>query len=435
MPISDDDITAALAILDAAGALDPHDPRYVRLERGVAAMVKSAKKRRRVKRSQAAAAHDRAQLRAADLSVERLGPTAHPPAAPLRRQRTCYACRKPYRRVHDRYHQLCPACGDRSAAARVRTADLTGRRALVTGGRIKIGHAVALSLLRMGCEVHVTTRFPADAARRFAEATDHAQWWDRLHLYGLDFRLLPVVLEQVAAWRAGPPFDILINNAAQTVWHPPAYYHRLLAGEQEPLPFAAPIRCRLTSAQRGQGLVLSEALFPPGEDIQGNPLDLRRANSWVQKLEDIAPIEAIEVQVINAIVPFILCSRLHDSLLRSPHPDRYIVNVTALEGMFRRADKLPRHPHTNMAKAGLNMLTRTSAAQAAEQGIYMVSVDPGWMSHEGPAHQVEAAYATGFHPPLDAEDAAARVLDPVLRGVDGAPIFGVLLKDFEVIEW
>ncbi|MFT5684231.1 MAG: NAD(P)-dependent dehydrogenase (short-subunit alcohol dehydrogenase family), partial [Myxococcota bacterium] len=278
-------------------------------------------------------------------------------------------------------------------------------------------------------------RFPADAARRFAAHPDHAEWWDRLHLYGLDFRLLPEVLAQVEVWRAGPPFDILINNAAQTVWHPPAYYHRLLEGEQAPLSFAAPIRCRLTPSQRRQGLVLSDALFPAGEDIQGNPLDLRRENSWVQKLADIAPIEAIEVQVINAIVPFILCSRLQHSLARSRHPDRYIVNVTALEGMFARSDKLPRHPHTNMAKAGLNMITRTSAASCASEGIYMVSVDPGWMSHEGPAHQVEAAYATGFHPPLDAADSAARVLDPVLRGVDGAPVFGVLLKDFEVVDW
>ncbi|MFT5685262.1 MAG: hypothetical protein ACI8RZ_006211, partial [Myxococcota bacterium] len=165
MPISDDDITTALAILDSARALDPHDPRYIRLERGVAGLVKSAKKRRRLKRAQATAAHDRAQLLTTELATERFGSAATATAAPLLRQRRCYACKQPYRQVHSRYHQLCPACGDRNAAARIRTTDLSGRRALVTGGRIKIGHATALSLLAMGCEVHVTTRFPADAAR------------------------------------------------------------------------------------------------------------------------------------------------------------------------------------------------------------------------------------------------------------------------------
>lgn len=434
MSLTDAEIDAALATLEAARSLEPDDPRYVRLERGVSHLVKTAKKKRRKRRARASAAHDRAQMRATALAVERFGPSAHPPRAALKRQRRCYVCKASYRTLHPRYHQLCPTCGERSAAARARTADLRGRVALVTGGRIKIGHATALSLLRMGCEVHVTTRFPRDAARRFAEQPDHADWWPRLHLYGLDFRDLPAVLAQVERWREHLVLDILINNAAQTVWHPPAYYAALRAGEQAPLALPASIRCE-APARAPVGDALTDLLFPPGVDVQGLPLDLRRTNSWVQDLEEIEPVEMVEVQVVNAIVPFVLCSRLQPALLRSAQADRYIVNVTAVEGAFDREEKQSRHPHTNMAKAGLNMITRTSAAEYAKQGIYMTSVDPGWMSHEGPARMVERAYASGFHPPLDAEDCAARVVDPVLRGVSGRPVHGVLLKDFEVTPW
>ena len=436
MALTDAELEQALRLVEKARALPPDDPRYVRLEQAVAHLVKSAKKKRRRQRARQASAHDKAVLSTTEMATARFGaPAEPPPTAVLRRHRRCYVCKAPYQAVHPRYHQLCRACGDQSLAARTAAVDLSGRRALVTGGRIKIGHAVALALLRMGCEVLVTTRFPSDAARRFAAQPDQADWWHRLHLYGLDFRLLPSVMKQVARWRETLSLDILINNAAQTVWRPPAYYGALQEGEQQPLPIPAAIHSRVSPLQQNKGIILSDALFPPGADIQGNPLDLRRTNSWVQSLEQVAPMEMIEAQIINAIVPFVLCSQLAPCLRRAAAPDRYIVNVTALEGMFRREHKSPRHPHTNMAKAGLNMLTRTSAEEYAQSGIYMVSVDPGWMSHEGPAQQVAAAYATGFHPPLDAADSAARVLDPILRGVQGAPVHGVLLKDFTVVPW
>lgn len=440
-PPSDAAIDHALRVLKAARALPLDDPRYIRLERGVAHLVKTGKKRRKKARDRATKAHDRAVLRSTGLGVERFG-TAPSAARQTKRSRPCYVCHKPYNTPHTYFHAMCHPCGEESLAARANAADLAGRRALVTGGRIKIGHATALSLLRMGAEVHVTSRFPKDALARFAAHADYATWHDRLHLYGLDFRMVPTVLAQIEAWRAGPAFDILINNAAQTVWHPPAYYQALHARERAPLALEGQPAASLTRApvetkeQAMLALGTPHALFPVGEtDIQGNPLDLRRTNSWVQELQDIAPLEMVEVQVINSMVPFLLCSRLEANFRRSRHKDRYMVNVTAVEGAFDRENKQTRHPHTNMAKAAMNMITRTSAGPYATRGIYMTSVDPGWMSHEGPAAQVKRAYDAGFHPPLTAADSAARVLDPILRGIGGKPVHGVLLKDFRVSPW
>jgi NAD(P)-dependent dehydrogenase (short-subunit alcohol dehydrogenase family) len=439
MTISDDDINTVLTVLEQARDLDPYSPEYILLEKAVAHLVKSGKKRRKKIRHQKTIVHDKAVKRSTGLADERFGTSST--LLESQRLRKCYVCSQSFNLSHHYYHTMCQSCGDANWAARRQKADLSGRRALVTGGRIKIGYATALSMLRMGADVHVTSRFPADAYQRYAAEDDFDTWAERLHLYGLDFRLLPDVMQQVEAWREGEPFDILINNAAQTVWHPPEYYRALYAGEvkakQLPLSSTAIVHKYTPTQQAALVLDDNHPLFPAGElDVQGNPLDLRRDNSWVQGLDEIAPLEMVEVQLINSIVPFLLCSRLHPNMKRSPFADRYIVNVTATEGSFSKSLKLPRHPHTNMAKAALNMITRTSAHSYAKDGIYMTSVDPGWMSHEGPAQVVEKAYSTGFHPPLAAEDSAARILDPILRGViQKVFVYGVQLKDFAEVAW
>ncbi|BBX27452.1 hypothetical protein GCM10009632_38990 [Mycolicibacterium alvei] len=70
-----------------------------------------------------------------------------------------------------------------------------------------------------------------------------------------------------------------------------------------------------------------------------------------------------------------------------------------------------------MAKAALNMLTRTSAGEMLEQdGILMTAVDTGWITDERP-HPTKLRLAEeGFHAPLDLVDGAARVYDPIVRG-------------------
>lgn len=386
MPLTDDQLATLLAILDGARDVDPSDPRYLALEQAVAHLAKTAKKRRRLARS-----------RARPKYVDR------PP---------CYVCKRRCDQPFAGFVRLCADCAGRTGAMRHQPLDVTGRRALVTGGRVKIGYATALALLRGGAEVHATTRFPNDAAARYASEPDASDWSGRLHVHGLDLRDLGRVLTAVDRWREGPPFDILVNNAAQSIVGAPGVFAALYAREQRALPEAAPDASAL-------------ALLPAGVDPAALArLDTERADSWRQRLREVAPVDVVEVLVVNAIAPFLIASRLADNLARSPFADRYVVNVSAAEGQFDRANKSERHPHTNMAKAGLNMLTRTSASDLRQDGIYMVSVDPGWLRSE------EAAIA-----PLDPVDCAARVLHPVAQGLAGEPVWGVLLKDFAPIPW
>jgi NAD(P)-dependent dehydrogenase (short-subunit alcohol dehydrogenase family) len=413
MSLTPTELETCLSLLERARGMDPRTPEYLRLEQAAAWLRKSAKQQRKKSRL--------AEGRQRDASLLASPPSASDgqPPARLQRARRCYVCKQPYRELHGSYHAMCLACSERSEAQRGVRANLSGRRALVTGGRVKIGHATALSLLRAGAHVTVTTRFARDAEQRFRQAHDWQAWGERLTVCSLDFRRLGDLLAQIERWNRAEPFDILVNNAAQSVYQPPAYYQELLSREAEHEPAAL----RLTNDKE----VAQQALI--------RSLDVERVNSWVQNLGEIAPVDFVESQVVNAMAPFLLCSRLKPSLLRAPSADRYIVNVSAVEGQFSRIDKRTRHPHTNMAKAALNMLTRTSAADYARDGIYMVSVDPGWMSYDGSPGLEAREAVTGIGPPLDAESAAARVLDPVHRGVLGAPVFGVLLKDFEPVPW
>ncbi len=110
------------------------------------------------------------------------------PPVTLLSETPCYICKQNFRELHSFYHRLCPTCAALNASRRRQRADMTGRTALVTGGRIKIGYQTALRLLRDGARVLVTTRFVADAAQRWAAEADYTEWQDRLQIYGLDLR-------------------------------------------------------------------------------------------------------------------------------------------------------------------------------------------------------------------------------------------------------
>jgi len=171
-------------------------------------------------------------------------------------------------------------------------------------------------------------------------------------------------------------------------------------------------------------------------DAAGLVPDLDPSNSWVRRVEEIDPIELLEVQLCNSIAPFLLVSRLRTALAASPARRKYIVNVSAMEGQFNREYKSPDHPHTNMAKAALNMLTRTSAQEMfASDGILMTSVDTGWITDERPHPQKVRLAEEGFHAPLDLVDGAARVYDPIVRGEQGEDLFGCFLKDYTHAAW
>jgi NAD(P)-dependent dehydrogenase (short-subunit alcohol dehydrogenase family) len=363
--------------------------------------------------------------------------------------RSCYVCKSPFRRLHPFYHQLCPECATENFSRRSARADLSGRRALITGGRIKIGYVLSLKLLRDGAEVFVTTRFPKDAASRYVREPDYAEWSDRLHIHGLDLRDLQAVYafaDHLSHTLDG--LDILINNAAQTIRREPGFYQAMYAREGEPLAaLPANVRALLADATSRveptppnalMAASLSELWNWPDDlayNAAGRPRDPRPKNSWVLELPDVEPAELAEVMLVNAMSPFVLCGRLEPLMRRTLLADRYVVNVSAMEGKFTRWTKTSRHPHTNMAKAALNMLTRTAASRLAKAGIFMNSVDTGWVTEENPHPTRVRVRTDGFVPPLDEVDGAARVYDPIIRGLAGERVFGLFFKDYRPVSW
>jgi NAD(P)-dependent dehydrogenase (short-subunit alcohol dehydrogenase family) len=377
----------------------------------------------------------------------------------------CYVCKAPYRRVHHFYDQLCPDCAELNWQKRNASVDLSGRTAIVTGARVKIGYEASLKLLRAGARVLATTRFPNDAALRYAREADYASFAARLEIHGLDLRHTPSV-EAFARFVSAHEerLDFILQNACQTVRRPPAFYAHLLETERAPLSREArSLVATFEDRRRSRDALLpngatflpdsvelsqiallpsdddpSDSSFPRGKlDSDLQQIDLRDSNSWRMLLAEVPTIELFEVCLVNAIAPFVLNARLKELMLRDRTFDKHIVNVSAMEGQFYRAHKTDRHPHTNMAKAALNMMTRTSAADYARDGIFMNSVDTGWITDEDPIEIAREKTAVhGFQPPLDAIDGAARICDPIFHGLaTGEHYVGRFLKDYRPAPW
>lgn len=397
--------------------------------------------------------------------------------------KNCYVCKTSFVKMHHFYDSMCPECGDFNYAKRFQTANVDGQIAVITGSRLKIGYHITLMLLRGGATVVATTRFPVDSALRFSQETDFEEWGHRLKIHGLDLRHIPSVeifcnfVEQKYG-----RLDILINNAAQTVRRPSGFYQHLMKNEESPMAslpkntqdllfdhwsclqeltaltagassnqnmpvtwhgpepgigLRASARLSQIPYSFDKELVITE-VFPEGKlDADLQQVDLRKTNSWRLKLGEIETTEMIEVQLVNSVAPFVLCNRLSEVMKKDNTGQKHIINVSAMEGKFYPSFKEDRHPHTNMAKAALNMLTHTSSGTLAKDGIYMNAVDTGWVTDEDPLEMAKMKEELhDFQPPLDIVDGAARVMDPLFDGINtGKHWCGKFLKDYRPISW
>jgi NAD(P)-dependent dehydrogenase (short-subunit alcohol dehydrogenase family) len=453
-------------------------------------LVKMAKAFRKADR-ETAKEHDRKVIEQTGLRVQRRSAVYQPlwlqppdreaqdgqPA--LNRERSCYVCKQPFTKVHRYYDAMCDACGDFNYAKREQTADLAGQFVLITGARVKIGYQASLKLLRAGAHVIATTRFPVDAAERYSQEADFPMFRERLDIHGLDLRHTPSVevftrflLERL------PRLDHIVNNACQTVRRPAGFFQHLLARETvsfdaiaeswrstlashselrkslsaSPIPEAGSLIAAKTGTY-AEGLVHSAALsqrryldedfrtgdmlFPADRyDEDRQQVDLRETNSWRLRLHEVQTPELMEVQLVNAIAPYVLNARLKPLMMRTHGCHKHVVNVSAMEGQFYRTFKTDKHPHTNMAKAALNMMTRTSAPDFVKDGIHMNAVDTGWVTDEDPAVHAARKAESGFSPPLDIIDGAARIVDPIFVGrLTGTHVWGQFLKDYKPAPW
>lgn len=517
--INPEDLATTLKVLASLNDVDEENPDFVAVRHATARMIKAVKHARRSEKRATIAHSDNSVVAktatgAADrIDDETRGLTltaseSAPTAGTFMKARPCYICKQKYSVVDAFYHQLCPDCAAQNHAKREAHANLLGKRALLTGGRAKIGMHIALRLLRDGAHTTITTRFPRDAVRRFAAMADAPEWLHRLKVVGIDLRDPSQVVALAESVAADGPLDILINNAAQTVRRSPGAYAPLADAESAPLepnlwpdgrgpqmltfghandvhphaleesvqthsllasahaaevgrspesiaePGAGNEATPYDTAQRNARLLTDLALAPGSSslakladgsaiDAGGLVPDLHDSNSWVQGVGGVDALELLEVQLCNSTAPFILINRLRPQLASAAAGSReggsgrsYVVNVSAMEGVFARGYKGPGHPHTNMAKAAVNMLTRTSAREMFDSdAILMTSVDTGWITDERP-HPTKVRLAEeGFHAPLDLVDGAARVYDPVVRGEAGEDLYGVFLKDYGPSAW
>ncbi|WP_292011217.1 SDR family oxidoreductase [Chryseobacterium sp.] len=355
--------------------------------------------------------------------------------------KNCYCCNKSYQYAHSFYARLCPKCAAENYEKRFDSIDLKGRRVIITGGRVKVGFAAVLKVLRNGAYLVLTTRFPALALEQLQKEDDYEEWKDRLWVYGLDLRNLKAIQDFINFYQSQfSTLDILINNAAQTIKYPDEYYLPIIQREKEML-LKFSNEPHLISNHTEISAELTKLEYAEHEETAvnltrfGQPVDRRDKTSWNSTLEEISLYELVEVNLINHIAPYFLIKELKSLMKNSDFAKKFIINVTSSEGIFSYENKTVFHPHTNMTKAALNMMTLTSAKEFEKDHIYMSAVDVGWISTGAKESLRKKQFEQGYIPPLDSVDGAARILHPIIEGIRGNCYSGVLLKNYAIHNW
>ena len=409
--------------------------------------------------------------------------------------KNCYICKDKLglNNIHSFYGNLCKKCGEYNYSFRTMKLDFTGRIAIVTGGRVKIGYYIATKLLSYGAKVLITSRFPKDTLFKYQKDPEYEKWKDNLIIYPIDFRIFESTIKLVKFINDNfPHVDILINNAAQTIRRTASYYKYLLPIETKNLnqeddkkiikndyinlqkqlkQGESNINPNSPSSKKDEQNSLISLMGNKSKEYQeilplsviasqirimeeksqphvtvmggdGQPYDFSKGkNSWNFEFDEIPFQEFTEVQIINTWTPYYLCVKLKPLMMASPFSDKYIVNVTSVEGIFNHF-KRSSHVHTNMAKAALNMFTRTCGSYLKDLGIYMTCVDTGWVSPMNEMNSLldqnkKNSYENEFiNVPLDELDGAMRVLHPIIEGIKNKNyLFGILLKDYIKSPW
>jgi NAD(P)-dependent dehydrogenase (short-subunit alcohol dehydrogenase family) len=320
----------------------------------------------------------------------------------------CYICKT---LLVTNEHTMCTECNTFNQTYRNLSSDQTGKIAVITGGRIKMGFHAALKLLRANATTIVSTRFPRDAYKRYQSEPDYTRWKDRLFIVQADFLYLNNVREFVRYVASFGKIHYLINNAAQTIARPQEFYRSLLEQADQPSTITESV---------------VSTYFPVGQyDKHQQQIDLRPTNSWVETIEEVRLAELVNVLSINTIVPFYLIQQLCPLVDSTENPG-FIINVSSMEGKFNRYKHNGHHPHTNIAKAGLNMITKTIGTTFKRRhNIVVVSVDTGWNTIEEPLSYERVA-------PLDCIDGAARILHPIFSQLTKS---GIFYKDYKETSW
>lgn len=364
----------------------------------------------------------------------------HKPTSKLHSPLRCYICNSYYTELHFFYHRLCPDCAAENYNKRKVQVNLSGYKAIVTGARVKVGYATTLKLLRIGASVIATSRFPALALESYKTEPDFETWKDQLILYGLDLRNIKEVYAFTTFCKNQfEAIDILINNAAQTIKYNQAYYLPLQQNEALALTSGASFNLIENKTpifiNQQKLLATNNGHFFPTNRF-GQPIDLRTKNSWNSTLTEVDLEELLEVNLINHISPYLLISELKENFIKSKNSKRFIINVTSSEGQFSYNNKTIHHPHTNMTKAALNMLTRTSAAEFVEDNIFMNSVDVGWISTGAFEKKRKRLFEDNKVPPLDCVDGATRILMCIADILENRnEYYGKLLKNYKPVDW